>query len=84
VGEIADMMLEGTLCQSCGELIGAGDGFPRLCPTCELYAGIDEINPGAVVLEVQTHKTCRKCGKRVKWDGLNDHIAAKHPTPLRR
>lgn len=36
MGEIADMMLDGTLCEGCGELIddGDGDGFPRRCAGC--------------------------------------------------
>ena len=36
MGEIADMMLDGTLCQSCGVYIGdesAGD-FPQHCADC--------------------------------------------------
>lgn len=32
MGEIADMMLDGTLCEGCGcYLEGGGDGFPRYC-----------------------------------------------------
>jgi len=33
MGEIAEMMLDGTLCQCCGEFIG-GEGFPQYCPSC--------------------------------------------------
>lgn len=36
MGEIADMMLEGVLCERCGEYIGDGVGHPRLCNACEL------------------------------------------------
>lgn len=46
MGEIADMMLDGTLCESCGALMDDlipehGDvledapGYPRLCEDCE-------------------------------------------------
>jgi hypothetical protein len=35
MGEIADMMLDGTLCEQCGEYIDEGDGFPRLCAACK-------------------------------------------------
>jgi len=46
VGEIADMVLEGTLCQECGEImydmIPDGDeeapdppGYPRTCAGCQ-------------------------------------------------
>lgn len=36
MGEIADMMLEGTLCQTCGEYIDDDiGGFPRTCAGCD-------------------------------------------------
>lgn len=31
MGEIADMMLEGVLCATCGTYIGEGNGFPEYC-----------------------------------------------------
>lgn len=31
MGEIADMMLDGTLCEGCGEYLGEGMGFPDYC-----------------------------------------------------
>ena len=36
MGEIADMMLDGTLCQHCGGSIGdrKSPGYPRCCPAC--------------------------------------------------
>lgn len=34
MGEIADMMLEGSMCQQCGEYLGTGDGYPTLCTAC--------------------------------------------------
>ncbi len=35
MGEIAEMMMEGTLCESCGGYMGSeGEGFPRLCNDC--------------------------------------------------
>jgi hypothetical protein len=35
MGEYAEMMLDGTCCEGCGEYIGGGDGFPRYCsPEC--------------------------------------------------
>ncbi len=35
MGEIADMMIDGTLCEGCGAYLGEGDGYPRRCPSCE-------------------------------------------------
>jgi hypothetical protein len=34
MGEIADMMLDGTLCQVCGAYIGDAEGYPRTCIGC--------------------------------------------------
>jgi hypothetical protein len=41
MGEIAEMMLDGLMCERCGEWIGDhdgsegdGPGFPQLCPGC--------------------------------------------------
>jgi len=31
MGEIAEMMLDGTLCECCGEYIGYDDGYPQYC-----------------------------------------------------
>lgn len=38
MGETAELMLEGVLCQSCGGLVdemGDGDGYPRNCADCD-------------------------------------------------
>lgn len=35
MGEISDMMLDGTLCEQCGEFIGKGGDFPQCCASCE-------------------------------------------------
>jgi hypothetical protein len=36
MGEISDMMLDGTLCEACGEFIDDDQGgeFPRRCAAC--------------------------------------------------
>lgn len=34
MGEIADMIIEGTLCDVCGEYMGDGDGYARRCAAC--------------------------------------------------
>jgi len=33
--EIAEMHLDGTLCEQCGEYLGDPVGYPRLCKGCE-------------------------------------------------
>lgn len=35
MGEIAEMMLDGTLCEGCGEFMGNTIGYPRRCAGCE-------------------------------------------------
>lgn len=66
MGDIADMMLEGTLCEQCGTFISGGEGYPRNC-------GCDE-SAGAFVLGAKTQ--CPYCPKRVKiaeiagWTGM--------------
>lgn len=75
MGEIADMMLDGTLCQTCGEYVG-GDGFPTFCASCasEQPSGdrtfAQPRNPGKVA--------CTMCGRHVRTAGLNDHMRDKH------
>lgn len=48
MGEIADMMIDGTLCEGCGEYIGEGDGFPQYCSSdCagDRGANVEQIKP---------------------------------------
>jgi hypothetical protein len=35
MGEIADAVIEGMLCELCGVYIGIGPGYPRKCEDCE-------------------------------------------------
>lgn len=84
MGEYADMMLDGTMCQSCGEYIGSDSGFPTFCRNCErdnrseygLVSGLAPNNP--------TKVACKKCGRHVKAVGLHQHMRDKHggPKPL--
>lgn len=38
MGEYAEMILDGTCCQGCGEYLGDGDGFPVYCSACAKQA----------------------------------------------
>jgi len=46
MGEIADMMINGEMCQSCGVFIldddGHGVGYPSFCGGCQTEQGINE------------------------------------------
>lgn len=35
MGEIAEMMIDGILCEQCGEYIGGAVGYPRTCSGCD-------------------------------------------------
>lgn len=74
MGEIADAMIEGVLCQVCGEYLGEGDGFPVTCPGCEDAAG----GSGGEYHAVDDRVPCPICGKKVKPQGVNDHVRMKH------
>lgn len=70
MGEIAEMMLEGTLCEGCGVYLEGGDGFPRRCSACPRDEKPNVATPAKV--------ECAICKKRVKAVGLRDHMIAVH------
>lgn len=35
MGEIADMIVNGDMCEGCGVWLGEGDGYPRRCDSCK-------------------------------------------------
>ena len=42
MGDIADMMLEGQMCQGCSEILGDGDGYPTFCKSCQKEMDCDQ------------------------------------------
>lgn len=79
-GEIADMMLEGVLCEGCGEFIGEGDGFPTYCsPQCAKDRGAEYWQGGMLCEPKPKRHRCATCGRKFRTaHGLQDHRAAKH------
>ena len=79
MGEIAEMMLEGIMCEECGEFIDDGEecGYPRLCAGCQpgQPGGDDNIFK---MPPLQVKVACPQCGKRVKEAGLADHQRDVH------
>lgn len=70
MGEVADMMLDGTLCEGCGVVLkGDAYGVPRRCRDCDSHTG-PPMAPGKV--------KCPQCGQHVKPNGLQDHQRARH------
>ena len=35
MGDVADLMLDGVICEQCGVYLGEGCGYVQLCPACE-------------------------------------------------
>jgi len=68
MGEIADMMLDGTLCEGCGVYLGEV-GYTQLCAGCAQVTA--DTTPKKKV-------RCKKCGKLVKEVGLQQHMEALH------
>lgn len=65
MGDIADMMLEGVLCEGCGVYLkGDAPGYPRQCADCK---------PSKA-----DKAPCPVCRKKIKLVGLADHMLAKH------
>ncbi|ALS63598.1 hypothetical protein [Pandoraea apista] len=71
MGDIAEMMLDGTPCEGCGTYLGRVDGFPQRCRSCTKDA------PSGVIQSPKV--ACQRCGRRVKASGLMDHIRDAHP-----
>lgn len=76
MGEYAEMMLDGTCCEGCGEYLGNGDGFPQYCsPECA--GGRD-----ALVRKKAPPRPydCRHCGRiALTGQGVFSHVREKHP-----
>ena len=88
MGEIAEAMLNGELCEACGEYIGDGDGIPGYCsPQCARDRGADwwlEANgyQDAKPTKVEDQRPpkrfkCNVCGKGFRYDyALEQHREA--------
>jgi hypothetical protein len=75
MGEIAEMMLDGTLCEGCGVYLdGEGDGYPRRCEDCPLLADATAAARKPTAPKIN----CPTCNRRVKLAGLADHQRDTH------
>lgn len=66
MGEIAEMYLEGILCEGCGEYLGGDDGIPQRCSGCrsEEAKFQDLDRPKSKQLKkTKTRRTCVVCLK---------------------
>lgn len=87
MGDIADAMLNGELCEGCGTYMeGEPTGFPSYCSAqCAEDRGFFAPEPRPAKLKRQpatapgSDKTaCPRCQKKVKRHGLPDHLRDKH------
>jgi hypothetical protein len=79
MGDIADMMLDGTLCEGCGvALDGDSPGHPRYCGCCRRERKADK-HAATLANHQQVKKVpCPTCGRKVKACGLADHQRDAH------
>lgn len=72
MGDVADMMLDGTLCEGCGVFLNDyPPGYPCYCDDCT--------GPYKQYKPAPSEKIkCPTCGKKVKAIGLADHIRMVH------
>jgi hypothetical protein len=77
MGEIAEMMLDGTLCASCGEYIGSDNGYPTYCSGCGPNSA-----PGPSPSTAPANRkpvACPSCGKRFKTpEAQTQHFQDRH------
>lgn len=80
MGEYAEMMLDGTLCECCGGFLdGEAPGFPRYCSNeCARDRGATHALPNPVTKPNPDKVNCPTCRKRVKRVGLADHMRDAH------
>lgn len=82
MGDYAEMMLDGTMCSSCGVYIGEATGEPAECETCavEIRQMEKSIQRQAnIARNARMKKTrCPECNKKVKEIGLNQHRKDVH------
>jgi hypothetical protein len=79
MGDISDMMIDGTLCEGCGVYLeGESFGVPRYCASCERDGcGVSTGSP-TPPRPVRGKVACPTCGRHVKAAGLKDHQRAVH------
>lgn len=83
MGEVAEMMLDGTLCEGCGVFLNeAAPGYPRTCRECGAERKSEGKSENVAAHQArqaaQKKVPCPTCGRRVKSVGLADHVRDSH------
>lgn len=84
MGEIAEMMLDGTLCEGCGVFLNAEPtGYPCHCSSCADEAKRERaarnIAANQKLHAEQKKISCAVCGRKVKTIGMANHMKDAHP-----
>jgi hypothetical protein len=90
MGEYAEMMLDGTCCEGCGEFMGNPIGYPRYCSKACEPADYRAVAVPIVRRRLKPHQRAEiarhvakahvcQCGKRFKYStALEQHQRDKH------
>ena len=94
MGDVADMMLDGTMCEGCGVFMdGEAPDYPRLCKGCakdrrkmghivepngEFWIDCGPPTNRKLKAMPQAKLSCPVCQKRVKATGVKDHMRDVH------
>ena len=80
MGEIADLVIDGEICQECHRPLAFASGYPLTCEDCKRH-GLGSDTPAirrGRLKPVKNHE-CKICGKRFKkLIGLNAHHRDVH------
>lgn len=75
MGEIADMMINGDLCEGCGVAMGTpGEGYPRYCKDCKRQSRTTKLPSKPMNGKIK----CTQCLRWVKPTGMKQHLKNKH------
>ena len=82
MGEYAEMMLDGTLCEGCGIPLGSGGLGPRRCAGCAPYYQHGPVisYPASTRPDPRRKIACSLgCGRKFKTEGaMEQHIQVYH------
>lgn len=79
MGEIAEMMMDGALCEGCGVFLNAvAPGYPCYCSKQCRADRTPAAPPKKVAKPVAAKIKCPVCARKVTQAGLPDHIKALH------
>lgn len=89
MGEIADSMIGGEMCQICMEPFDEPLGYPAYCDACQDECGTDQHGNKVDMKSRQQGKTAARrrflcpvkgCNRKLKTEiGVKQHLVTKHP-----